>query len=450
MEFTVADDDRKSESAYRKAEVLFFGGDTFAHIWFWTPYCQSCYIFGRGALPPWTSQQGYCPCTLPGPRQPLGFGKCLFPQHDKPTWTERGLLLTAWWSYAQGTCQWKLVILRDFNARVSSITQHGLALLVNMVSVKRTQMANFCFHYARSTVSKSQTHSSTWTMLTKPPGCIQDQSTGIRDFIICRKYDLCDFHITRAMRGAECSTDHLLLRSKVNLQVQRKRRPQGKIPPRKMNVQEINNSVALQNEFCKCLEQVAFIKWKTEENWAKLKHEVDTAAKQTIDVLKRHHQDWFDDNNFEIQGLLAEKYVAHKNWLADKQPDFKRDKFNHFRRKVEKRLHFMRDEWLKKNAEEIQDCVDLNNAKLFYSSLREVYKPPQRSAAPNQNLQGELLTDNEAINRRWVERLKHLLPGLHRLTAMLSKRSQEDHYTWNSWPTHNGWSERSNWWVAVW
>ena len=63
MEFTVADDDRKSESAYWKAEVLFFGGDTFAHIWFWMPYCQSCYIFGWGALPPWTSQQGCCPWT---------------------------------------------------------------------------------------------------------------------------------------------------------------------------------------------------------------------------------------------------------------------------------------------------------------------------------------------------------------------------------------------------
>ena len=71
MEFTVADDDRKSESAYRKVEVLFFGGGTFAHIWFWTPYCQSCYIFDWGALPPWTSQQGHCPCTLPGPRRPL-------------------------------------------------------------------------------------------------------------------------------------------------------------------------------------------------------------------------------------------------------------------------------------------------------------------------------------------------------------------------------------------
>ena len=77
MEFTVADDDRKSESAYRKAEVLFFGRDTFAHIWFWTPYCQSCYIFGQGALHPWTPQQGHCPCTLPGPRWSLEPG--LFP-----------------------------------------------------------------------------------------------------------------------------------------------------------------------------------------------------------------------------------------------------------------------------------------------------------------------------------------------------------------------------------
>ena len=81
MEFTVADDDWKSESAYRKGEVLFFGGDMFAHIWFWTPYCQSCYIFGRGALPPWTSQQGRCPCTPPGPRRPLDPG--LFPFFSK-------------------------------------------------------------------------------------------------------------------------------------------------------------------------------------------------------------------------------------------------------------------------------------------------------------------------------------------------------------------------------
>ncbi|KAL8578271.1 hypothetical protein ACOMHN_005662 [Nucella lapillus] len=69
----------------------------------------------------------------------------------------------------------------------------------------------------------------------------------------------------------------------------------------------------------------------------------------------------------------------------------------------------MKDEWWKKKAEEIQRYADSKNAKLFYSSLREVYGPPQRSSAPIRNLQGELLTDNEAINRRWSEHFEQLL-----------------------------------------
>ena len=60
------------------------------------------------------------------------------------------------------------------------------------------------------------------------------------DFVIRKKRDLRDFHITRAMTGDEC-----------------------------------------------------FHQRKDRKNWAKLKNEVDTATKQTVDVLKRHHQDWF-------------------------------------------------------------------------------------------------------------------------------------------------------------
>ncbi|KAL8624741.1 hypothetical protein ACOMHN_002436 [Nucella lapillus] len=127
------------------------------------------------------------------------------------------------------------------------------------------------------------------------------------------------------------------------------------------------------------LEQVDFTKGQTEENWAKLRNEVDTAAKKTIDIIKRHHQDWFDDNDSVIRSLLAEKYAAHKNWLADIQSDSRRDKFHHFRREVQKRLRSMKDEWWKKKAEEIHGYADSKNAKLFYSSLREVYEPPQRS-----------------------------------------------------------------------
>ena len=76
----------------------------------------------------------------------------------------------------------------------------------------------------------------------------------------------------------------------------------------KQDVRKINNAgitIALQNELSKRLEQAAFTKGKTEENWAKFKKEVDTAAKQTTDVIKDITWTWFDDNDSEIQGLLA-------------------------------------------------------------------------------------------------------------------------------------------------
>lgn len=71
----------------------------------------------------------------------------------------------------------------------------------------------------------------------------------------------------------------------------------------------------------------------------------------------------------------------------------------------------MKDEWWKMKAGEIQGYADSTNDKLFYSSLKEVYGPPQRSAAPIRNLQGELLTDNEAINKRWAEHFEQLFNG---------------------------------------
>ena len=110
--------------------------------------------------------------------------------------------------------------------------------------------------------------------------------------LILSHRDIHDFHITRAMRGAECSTDHLLLRSKVSFQIHRKRRPQGKKPPMKLDVSQTKNPhiiLALQSELSKRLEQVTFCKGVTEENWAKFRDEFNSAARETIDVLKKHH-----------------------------------------------------------------------------------------------------------------------------------------------------------------
>ncbi|KAL8561348.1 hypothetical protein ACOMHN_040426 [Nucella lapillus] len=83
----------------------------------------------------------------------------------------------------------------------------------------------------------------------------------------------------------------------------KKKKAPGQKTSKKLDARKVNNpdvTAALQNELSKRLKQVFFTKGETEENWAKFRNEVDTAAKETINILKRHHQDWFDNNDSEI------------------------------------------------------------------------------------------------------------------------------------------------------
>ena len=110
------------------------------------------------------------------------------------------------------------------------------------------------------------------------------------------------------------------------------------------------------------MEKVLFIKGETEENWSELREEVNNADKETISEMKRHHQDQFDENDYKFENQ------------ADKEST--RKHFSETQRILQKSLRQLKDEWWKRNAEEIQLYADSNDAKMFYSSLREVYGPP--------------------------------------------------------------------------
>ena len=54
-----------------------------------------------------------------------------------------------------------------------------------------------------------------------------------------------------------------------------------------------------------------------EENWTIFRDTVHSSAMDSLGPVSRKHQDWFDENDEEIQGLLEEKHQKHKAYLSD-------------------------------------------------------------------------------------------------------------------------------------
>ena len=70
----------------------------------------------------------------------------------------------------------------------------------------------------------------------------------------------------------------------------------------------------------------------------------------------------------------------------------------------------MQDSWLSKKAEEIQYFADRKDMKKFHDALKTIYGPKSSGATPILSADGStLLTDKDAILKRWAEHFNSVL-----------------------------------------
>ena len=70
----------------------------------------------------------------------------------------------------------------------------------------------------------------------------------------------------------------------------------------------------------------------------------------------------------------------------------------------------MQDSWLRKKADEIQSFADRRDMKKFFDALKTVYGPQSSGTTPLLSADGtNLLTDKEAIFKRWAEHFDGVL-----------------------------------------
>ena len=130
------------------------------------------------------------------------------------------------------------------------------------------------------------------------------------DYAICRRRDIHDVTITRAMQGTECWTDHRLVRSVLSLNITPTRRKTAKSCRPAFDTAELKQlerSPMFAKDLDDRLTAHGPLSGPPPQQWEQFKTLVTESAKLTIGPKKKVHQDWFDENDERIKELLDDK-----------------------------------------------------------------------------------------------------------------------------------------------
>jgi len=131
------------------------------------------------------------------------------------------------------------------------------------------------------------------------------------DYVITLQRDLKDIHDTRAMRGADCNTDHIMIKSRTSLIIKRKMK-KSKQPSKKLNVSKLKDTGILDGLKTALSEKLSLRPPGTlDDGWKNFKNTVYETSKEKLGTVGRKHEDWFDEHSIKLQYLLSERNLAH-------------------------------------------------------------------------------------------------------------------------------------------
>ena len=308
----------------------------------------------------------------------------------------------------------KLILLGDFNARVGTDHQTWEGVIgpegVGKCNSNGLLLLRKCAEYdllITNTVFRLPNRNKTSWMHPR------SKHWHLIDYVIVRRTDRQDVKVTKTMCGADCWTDHRLVISKLNLRIQPARRPQGKKAPKRLDVSKLNKDSMRQDfltDICNQLDAMNLSSEDPEKNWTVFHKTVLSSAASTLGHPSRKHQDWFDENDDEIQRLLEEKHRLLKAHQDDTSSVSKKAAYSNICKTVQTKLRDMQDSWLRKKTEEIQSFADRKDMKKFHDALKTIYGPKSSGATTLLSADGNtLLTDKEAILERWAEHFNSVL-----------------------------------------
>lgn len=303
----------------------------------------------------------------------------------------------------------KLVLMGDFNARVGSDFQLWEGVLgrqgVGKMNSNGLRLLTLCTeHNLTITNSLFQLPNKYKTSWMHP----RSKQWHLIDYVIVRRTSISEVKITRAMRGADFSTDHRMILSKISLTIRPKTRINGST--KKVNCGLLSNTQhreAYMEAVITGLHNVS--DGDLDHTWSQIADTVRSAGLDALGTSRKRHRDWFDESDQQVKELLRTKNAAHNAAISHPNSSYLRRKFAEVRAETQRRLREIENKWWLSFAQELQSYADTNDIHKFYESMRATVGPTKRASAPVRSTNGELLRTQSEILNRWEEHFSTLL-----------------------------------------
>ena len=313
----------------------------------------------------------------------------------------------------------KLLLMGDFNARIGRdsdkwplvMGKHGIGKCNSNGELLLALCSEFELIVTNTMFKQKDERKTTWM---HP----RSKHWHMIDFIITRCRDKMDIHSTRVMRGANCWTDHQMLRSKVAFNLRQKQNKQGPRKPSKLNTAKlcaISHRESFGEEMDNALTKLEEKEDSPpDEEWADLQQVVYNTARTSLGKPDRRHQDWFDPSDLELQNLMDKRDQAHQRVLQTRSTRSTVAAYKDACRLLQRHTRALKSDWWEMKAEELQRTADRNDMKGFHDGLKEIWGPQKKGSVQLKSTDGqETFSDNERVLARWREHFQKLLnvPG---------------------------------------
>ncbi|XP_072171512.1 uncharacterized protein [Diadema setosum] len=324
----------------------------------------------------------------------------------------------------------KILVLGDFNARVGSDRAASGNALDKFGRRKMNRngelLLSLCTEFDLAVTNTYFNNPDKWFYSWSHP---RSKYWHLLDYVLTRRQDVKDVCSTRAMRGDNCDTDHVLIRSKLKLQLSPPRRKTAAKYPTQLNVSALHNpeiSSELARKMDTILDDALSENNSADELWKEFKTKVYETASEVLGQPKRRNADWLNENDSKIQALLENRRKLYLRTLEGRCTRSSKLQYQNSKAMLQKALRDIENQcWLDK-AHEIQQLHDAKDSKNLFAALKKVYGPSTGNTAPVNSSDGKVLcTEKSDIMNRWVEHFSQLLNNTPKIDVAAIERVEQ-------------------------